>query len=41
VVDGLDSGGRVMIRDPWKGTSYKMDMKEFQGTWNGYSIWGQ
>ncbi|WP_370058391.1 hypothetical protein [Pseudomonas protegens] len=41
MVDGLDSGGRVMIRDPWKGTSYKMDMKEFQGTWNGCSVWGQ
>ncbi|MCK9815296.1 hemagglutinin repeat-containing protein, partial [Pseudomonas sp. MAFF 302046] len=41
VVDGLDSSGRVMIRDPWQGTSYKMDMKEFKSAWNGYSIWGQ
>ncbi|WP_425562158.1 papain-like cysteine protease family protein [Litoribacillus peritrichatus] len=32
VVDGLDDAGRVMIRDPWQATKYKMDMTEFQNT---------
>jgi filamentous hemagglutinin len=41
VVDGLDDAGRVMIRDPWQATRYKMDLPEFQNTWTGYSVWGQ
>jgi ABC-type bacteriocin/lantibiotic exporter with double-glycine peptidase domain len=40
VVDGLDDAGRVMIRDPWQATRYKMDLPEFQNTWTGYSVWG-
>jgi filamentous hemagglutinin len=41
VVDGLDDTGRVMIRDPWQATRYKMDLQDFQHTWTGYSVWGQ
>ncbi|VAW83086.1 hypothetical protein MNBD_GAMMA12-2297, partial [hydrothermal vent metagenome] len=39
VVDGFDNVGRVMIRDPWKATKYKMDLQEFQKTWTGFSVW--
>ena len=41
VVDGLDDAGKVMVRDPWQATKYKMDLTEFQNTWTGYSVWGQ
>lgn len=33
VVDGVDDQGRVLIRDPWFGTSYKMDKGEFINYW--------
>ena len=33
VVDGLDRNGRVLIRDPWQGTSYKMEQGEFCCYW--------
>jgi filamentous hemagglutinin len=41
VVDGLDDVGRVIIRDPWQATTYKMDLTKFQNHWTGYSVWGQ
>lgn len=41
VVDGMDDVGRVIVRDPWHGTKYKMDLVEFQNTWTGFSVWGQ
>ncbi|MEX2337251.1 MAG: cysteine peptidase family C39 domain-containing protein, partial [Aquisalimonadaceae bacterium] len=41
VVDGLDDAGRVIVRDPWQATKYRMDLTEFQNTWTGYSVWGQ
>jgi ABC-type bacteriocin/lantibiotic exporter with double-glycine peptidase domain len=33
VVDGWDNQGRVLIRDPWQGTHYKMEPKEFINYW--------
>ncbi len=33
VVDGVDDYGRILIRDPWEGTSYKMDKEEFINYW--------
>jgi filamentous hemagglutinin len=41
IVDGLDDAGRVMMRDPWQATSYKMDVGAFQQRWTGYSVWRQ
>lgn len=41
IVDGLDDADRVMIRDPWNATKYKMDLSGFQDTWTGYSVWRQ
>ena len=33
VVDGVDDQERVLIRDPWQGTSYKMEKEEFINYW--------
>jgi hypothetical protein len=40
VVDGLDDLGRVIIRDPFQGSSYRMLQSEFQSFWNGNALWG-
>jgi filamentous hemagglutinin len=40
VVDGLDDLGRVMVRDPFQGSSYRMLQNEFHAFWNGIAIWG-
>ncbi|NEP09178.1 MAG: hypothetical protein F6K14_02815 [Symploca sp. SIO2C1] len=34
VVDGFDKAGRLLIRDPWHGTRYKMEKVEFLNYWN-------
>ena len=39
VVDGLDKMGRVMIRDPWHGTSYKMEMADFVASWSLLAVY--
>lgn len=39
VVDGIDKAGLVMIRDPWKQTSYKMLTSEFNNVWTGFSVY--
>lgn len=39
VVDGLDSVGNVMIRDPFSGTSYEMTENSFLNAWSGGSVW--
>lgn len=41
VVKGVDNTGNVLIHDPWKGTSYKMTMKEFSGVWNEIAVFKQ
>lgn len=33
VVDGLDEQERVLIRDPWRGKSYRMEREEFLNYW--------
>jgi predicted double-glycine peptidase len=38
VVDGLDSAGRVVIRDPALGTRYLMLWDEFTHVWEGQTI---
>lgn len=38
VVDGIDRQGRVLVRDPWKATSYKISSAEFLNYWNGRGI---
>jgi hypothetical protein len=39
VVDGEDSVGNIMIRDPWDGGStYSMAADEFQRVWNGNAV---
>ncbi len=38
VVDGLDLTGFVLIRDPWEGTRYKMNIDEFLKVWNQIAV---
>ncbi len=38
VVDGLDVTGLVLIRDPWEGTRYKMNIDEFLKVWNQIAV---
>ena len=39
VVDGLDTAGNVVIRDPaGVGTTYTMTVDAFKNTWNGFSV---
>jgi len=39
VVDGLDSAGRVVIRDPARGTRSLMLWEEFSRVWEGQTVW--
>ena len=39
VVDGIDETGKILIRDPWDATSYKMDREEFINYWNSQAIY--
>ncbi len=39
VVDGFDDAERVLIRDPWKGTRYKMEREEFLNYWTTRGIY--
>ncbi|MGY4534542.1 hypothetical protein ACVW0Y_003683 [Pseudomonas sp. TE3786] len=39
VVNGLDDVGRVVIKDPYAGTQYKMSVEKFKEVWNGYSVY--
>ncbi len=41
VVKGVDKAGDVIIYNPWKGTSYKMTTKDFNGAWNEIAIFKQ
>ncbi|MBE9121711.1 hypothetical protein IQ269_13090 [Tychonema sp. LEGE 07199] len=34
IVDGLDDTGKILIRDPWNATKYKMELEEFLNYWN-------
>ena len=39
VVDGIDDTGKILIRDPWNGTRYKMEREEFITYWNSQAIY--
>jgi len=39
VVAGMDETGKILIRDPWDATSYKMDREEFRNYWNSQAIY--
>lgn len=38
VVDGQNSAGLVLIRDPWESTSYKMEVDEFLRVWSQIAV---
>jgi filamentous hemagglutinin len=40
-VDGVDGVGRVLIKDPFNGTQYKMGVEEFKDVWNGHPVYKQ
>lgn len=39
VVDGVDDLGRVLVKDPFKGTQYKMNVDYFKEVWNGHAVY--
>lgn len=39
VVDGFDETERVLIRDSWHGTRYKMEKEEFLNYWNTRGVY--
>lgn len=39
VVDGIEDTGKILIRDPWNATQYKMDREEFLNYWNLQAIY--
>lgn len=39
IVDGFDDEERILIRDPWAGTSYKMDIEEFLDYWTLFAVY--
>jgi len=39
IITGLDRFGRLKVQDPYEGTSYTMDMKEFVDKWNGNAVY--
>ncbi|VEG78402.1 Peptidase C39 family [Cardiobacterium hominis] len=41
VVKGSDKNGKMIIHDPWHGTSYKMTRDEFTNYWTGGAVYEQ
>ncbi|MCE4056173.1 cysteine peptidase family C39 domain-containing protein [Pseudomonas sp. Au-Pse12] len=41
VVNGVDDVGRVLIKDPFNGTQYKMGIDSFKDVWNGQAVYKQ
>ncbi|PHM33839.1 DUF637 domain-containing protein [Xenorhabdus szentirmaii] len=41
VVKGIDKAGNILIHDPWKGTSYKMTIDNFNKVWNEIAVFKQ
>jgi filamentous hemagglutinin len=39
VVNGVDDAGRVIVKDPFQGTQYKMEVDKFKEVWNGHSVY--
>lgn len=40
-VEGIDKEGRILIKDPWDGTRYKMTEADFRNAWTGFSVWSE
>ena len=38
IVDGFDDEEKILIRDPWAGTKYKMDIEEFLNYWTLFAV---
>ena len=38
VVDGVDETGLVLVRDPWEGSSYKMELDQFLQVWSQIAV---
>jgi len=38
-IDGIDNRNLLFIRDPWEGTGYKMEIRDFIRYWGGRGIW--
>ncbi|NER08433.1 MAG: hypothetical protein F6K17_40795 [Okeania sp. SIO3C4] len=38
VVDAFDETGLVLVRDPWEGTSYKMEIDQFLQVWSQIAV---
>ncbi len=41
VVNGVDDAGRVLIKDPFNETRYKMSLDSFKDVWNGQAVYKQ
>ena len=39
IVDGFDDEEKILIRDPWAGTKYKMDIEEFLNYWTLFAVY--
>lgn len=39
IVDGFDDEERILIRDPWASTKYKMDIEEFLNYWTLFAVY--
>lgn len=38
IIDGFNNIGRLKVRDPWEGTSYTMEIKDFLEVWSGVAV---
>lgn len=38
VVDGINNSGYVLVRDPWQGSRYKMEIYDFMLYWNEQGV---
>jgi predicted double-glycine peptidase len=36
---GFDDEEKILIRDPWAGTKYKMDIEEFLNYWTLFAVY--
>jgi Papain-like cysteine protease AvrRpt2 len=39
IVDGFDNTGKILIRDPWNATKYRMELAEFLNYWNLQAVY--
>ncbi|WP_431082030.1 hypothetical protein [Pseudomonas thivervalensis] len=39
MVNGVDDAGRVIVKDPFQGAQYRMEVEKFKEVWNGHSIY--